>query len=281
MDTNDPLRASLRAIWASAATSWGEYAGHIDTRSALVTQAMLDAACLHRGARVIELACGPGGVGMAAAEIVGPDGAVVLSDFAPDMTAIAAERAEAAGLTNVTTREVNLEQIDYPDAMFDAVLCREGLMLVPDPGAALRECHRILRPDGRAVFTVWGSRERNPWLGLLFDAITAELGMPVPPPGVPGPFSLDADGALDALLRAAGFTDVAVREIPTPMHTASVDDWWSVVPSLAGPVAQLLASLPTEMTTAIRAHVDTAMADFATPDGYELPGVSLLGSGRR
>jgi SAM-dependent methyltransferase len=137
MDTNDPLRASLRAIWASAAPSWGQHAGHIDTRSALVAQAMLDAAGLHRGARVIELACGPGGVGMAAAEIVGPDGAVVLSDFAPEMTAIAAARAEVAGLTNVTTREVNLEQIDYPDAAFDAVLCREGLMLVPDPASAV------------------------------------------------------------------------------------------------------------------------------------------------
>ena len=241
---------------------------------------MLDAACLHRGARVIELACGPGGVGLAAAEIVGPDGAVVLSDFAPEMTAIAAERAEVAGLTNVTTREVNLEQIDYPDATFDTALCREGLMLVPDPASAVREAHRILRPDGRAVFTVWGPRQRNPWLGLLFDAITAQLGVAIPPPGVPGPFSLDADGALDGLLLAAGFTDVAVREIPTPLHTASVDDWWSVVPSLAGPVAQLLATLPSEVTAAIRAQVDAAMADFATPNGYELPGVSVR-SGRR
>jgi len=276
-----PMDTNLRAIWASAAPSWGEHAGHIDTRGALVTQAMLDAACLHRGARVLELACGPGGVGIAAAEIVGPGGAVVLSDFAPEMTAIAAERAQAAGLTNVTTREVNLEQIDYPDATFDSVLCREGLMLMPDPASAVREARRILRPDGRAVFTVWGPRQRNPWLGLLFDAITAQLGMPIPPPGVPGPFSLEARGALDALLLAAGFTDVAVREIPTPMHTASVEEWWTLVPSLAGPVAQLLASLPAEVTAAIRAQVDTAIADFASPNGYELPGVSLLGSGRR
>jgi SAM-dependent methyltransferase len=281
MDADDSLRASLRAIWTSAAPSWGEHAGHIDTRSAGVTQAMLDAACLHRGARVLELACGPGGVGLAAAEIVGPDGAVVLSDVAPEMTAIAAQRAQAAGLTNVTTREVDLEQIDYPEATFDAVLCREGLMLVPDPASAVREARRVVRPDGRAVFTVWGPRQRNPWLGLLFDAITAELGAPVPPPGVPGPFSLADPGALEALLLAAGFVGVAVREIPTPMRTASVDDWWSVVPSLAGPIAQLLASLPDEVTAAIRAHVGAAMADFATPHGYELPGVSILGSGRR
>src|SRR6185437_11330011 len=74
MDINeDPLRASLRAIWATAAPSWGEHARHLDTRSAEVTQAMLDAAGIQPGADVIELACGPGGVGIAAAEIVGPD----------------------------------------------------------------------------------------------------------------------------------------------------------------------------------------------------------------
>ena len=106
MDANEPaptaddggLRASLRAMWASAAPAWGEHADYVDTRGAVVAQAMLDAAGLQRGERVLELACGPGGVGIAAAEIVGPDGAVVLSDFAPEMTAIAAERAKMPAL---------------------------------------------------------------------------------------------------------------------------------------------------------------------------------------
>ena len=188
------LRASLRAMWASVASSWGELAEYVDTRGAVVAHAMLDSAGLQRGERVLELACGPGGVGMAAAAIVGPDGAVVLSDIAPEMTAIAAERAKNAGLTNVTTREVDLERIDYPEAAFDKVLCREGLMLVPDPASAVREARRILRPDGRAVFAVWGPRDRNPWLGVLFDAVTAQTGLAVPPSGVPGPFSLEAPG---------------------------------------------------------------------------------------
>jgi SAM-dependent methyltransferase len=275
------LRASLSAMWASVAKSWGEHADFVDTRGAAVAESMLDAARLQSGDRAIELACGPGGVGIAAAAIVGPKGEVVLSDVAPEMTTIAAERAKAAGLTNVTIREVDIERIDYPEASFDAVLCREGLMLVPEPTTAVRECHRILRPGGRAVFAVWGPRERNPWLGLLFDAITAETGLPVPPPGIPGPFSLEASGALGELFVGAGFADVAVREIPSPVHASSVDDWWSVVPSLAGPIARVLASLPAEVRAAIRARVDATMADFLTADGYELPGVSILGVGRR
>jgi SAM-dependent methyltransferase len=183
---------------------------------------MLDVAGLRHGKRVLELACGPGGVGILAAEIVGPDGAVVLSDFAPEMTAIAAQRARSLGLTNVTTRELDLERIGYPDASFDVVLCRDGLMLVADPATAVREARRILAPNGRAVFAVWGPPERNPWLGILFDAVTAVLGAQIPPPGIPGPFSLDAPGALEELLASAGFTDVAAHEVSVPMHAASV-----------------------------------------------------------
>ncbi len=275
------MRASLRAMWASVAPSWGELSEYVDARGAVVAEAMLASAGLQRGERVLELACGPGGVGMAAAAIVGPDGAVVLSDVVPEMTAIAAERAKNAGLANVTTREVDLERIDYPEGTFDAVLCREGLMLVPDPASAASEARRILRPDGRAVFAVWGPRDRNPWLGLLFDAVTAQTGMPVPPPGIPGPFSLGPPGALGELLIGAGFSGTDVREIPTAMTATSVDEWWSVVPSLAGPLARVLASLPPEVSAAIRARCDDALADFATPSGYVLPGVCHLGIGRR
>jgi ubiquinone/menaquinone biosynthesis C-methylase UbiE len=280
MDT-DPVRESLHAMWASVAPSWGEHAGYIDTRGTLVARVMLDAASLGRGQRVLELAAGPGSVGLAAAEIVGPDGTVVLSDIAPQMTAIAAERAKSRGLANVTTRELDLEQIDYPAASFDAVLCREGLMLVLDPATAVRETHRILRPGGRAVFAVWAERERNPWLGLLFDAVTTQLGMPVPPAGIPGPFSLEQPGALEELLIGAGFTEVAVREVSAPMRTSSFDEWWSVVPALAGPLAPLLAGLPPEVNAAIRNDAEADVAKFAGPDGYELPGVSIIGSGRR
>ena len=53
---------------------------------------------------------------MAAAEIVEPGGAVVLSDFAAEMTAIAARRAKGRRLKNVTTCELDLEQVNYPDA---------------------------------------------------------------------------------------------------------------------------------------------------------------------
>ena len=84
---------------------------------------------------------------------------------------------------------------------------------------AAREIRRVLRPGGRVALAVWGPRDRNPWLGIIFDAVSAQLGRPVPPPGVPGPFSLaDADG-LAALLTGAGLADV-VRRATSPCRSA-------------------------------------------------------------
>jgi hypothetical protein len=153
-------------------------------------------------------------------------------------------------------------------------------MLVPDPAAAMREAHRVLVPRGRAVFAVWGPRERNPWLGRLLDAIGARLGVPVPPPGMPGPFSLSDYGRVEELLSAAGFRDVSVREVSTPMTASSFDEWWSLVPSLAGPVGPLLAGQPAGVREAIRGDAETALDEFRTEIGYELPGLSFVGAGR-
>jgi SAM-dependent methyltransferase len=277
----DPVREQLHAIWAAVAPSWGEHAAAIDARGAGVTRAMLDAVDLARGDHVLELAAGPGSVGLTAAQIVGPDGSVVVSDIEPQMAAIAAERAHRRGLANVTTLVADLEDIDYPAASFDVVLCRDGLMLVPDPAAAVREVLRVLRPGGRAAFAVWAERQHNPWLGVLLDAVTAELGMPVPPPGMPGPFSLAERRALEDLLSAAAFTAVTVRDTETPLHVPSVDEWWSMVPSLAGPLATLLENLPAETTAAIRIRADADLARFAGAEGYDLPGMSVVASGRR
>jgi len=277
---SDPLRQALQGIWSSAAPAWERHADFVDERGAEVAEAMLHAAALGPDQRILELACGPGGVGLAAADLVGTGGVAVLSDIAPEMTAIAAERAHARKLANVRTAQIDMEQIDFPDASFDVVLCREGLMLVPDPAAALKEAHRVLVPRGRVVFSVWGPRDRNPWLSILLDAITETLGIPVPPPSMPGPFSLSENGKLEELLGAAGFGRVNVREIATPMNAGSFDEWWGVVPSLAGPVGPLLAGQLADVRSTIRARAAEALEQFRTDTGsFDLPGLSLVGSG--
>ncbi|HEX5822595.1 MAG TPA: methyltransferase domain-containing protein [Solirubrobacterales bacterium] len=277
----DELRAGLHTMWGAVAPGWEQNADFVDSRTEDLTRAMLEAAALEPGDRVLELACGPGGLGIAAADRVGADGEVVLSDVTPQMTAIAAARSEARGLGNVTTLDLDLERLDQPDGSYDAVLCREGIMLVPDHDGAASEMRRVLRLGGRAVVSVWGPRERNPWLGAMLDAVGTQLGVTFPPPGLPGPFALDGRDKLLAVLSGAGFEDVAVDEVEAPWIGASFDQWWLVTTALAGPLAKVLEAQPPEAIDAIRSRAREALAPYETPNGLEIPGVTLVGAARR
>ncbi len=279
-DPNDQVRTIVHGMWAGVAPQWGEHADQVDERGAEQTARLIDAASLRPGDRVLELACGPGGVGLEAAAAVGPDGEVVISDVAESMAAVAGERATARGLANVRTAVLDLEAIDQPDQSFDAVLCRDGLMFAVDPARAAAEVVRVLRPGGRAALSVWASPADNPWLGEMLAAASAELGMPMPPPGIPGPFAL-GEADLSSLLDAAGFTDVEQEDVPVPHRTGSFDEYWNLTSDLAGPLAAVLAGLDEATTSAIQDRVRAAFVPYTTDAGLDIPGLSRMVSGRR
>jgi len=275
------LRKNLHGMWAAVAGGWGEHADYTDERAASITEKLLELSSPQPGERVLELACGPGGLGLAAAEQVLPGGEVVLSDVVAEMTAIAAKRAEARGLSNVSTEVLDLEQIDQPDDSYDVLLCREGLMFAVDPAQAAREIRRVLRPGGRVALAVWGPRDRNPWLGVVLDSVSAQLGAPIPPPGNPGPFALEDADELAALLTGAELADVAVAELLVPLTIASFDEWWARTTALAGPLAKMLESMHEDAVQELRARAQEAVKPYETPAGLEFPGVTLVASGRR
>jgi enediyne biosynthesis protein CalE5 len=281
VDAPDELRAQLRGMWVAVAGGWEQHVGYVEERGAGVTGAMLAATRPQPGERVLELACGPGGGGLAAAPLVAPGGEVVLSDVVPQMTAIAAARIEALGIGNASTRELDLERIDEPDGSYDVVLCREGLMLVPDPAEGAREIRRVLRPGGRAAIAVWGPRERNPWLGLVLDAVSEQAGRTFPPPGLPGPFSLDDAPRLESVLVGAGLRNVRIHELPTPARARSFEQWLAHTLALAGPLARHVGALPEGARQALTERLRAAVAQFTTPDGVEIPGLTLLAAAER
>jgi SAM-dependent methyltransferase len=181
----------------------------------------------------------------------------------------------------VNTLELDAERIDQPNESYDVVLCREGIMLVPDHEGAATEIRRVMRPGGRAVVSVWGPREQNPWLGAMLDAVGFQVGGTFPPPGVPGPFALDSRDKLLAVLSGAGFDDIEIAEVDLPWTGASFDQWWQVTAALAGPLAKVLEAQPPEAIDAIRAHAQAALSEYETADGLEIPGVNLVGTVRR
>jgi ubiquinone/menaquinone biosynthesis C-methylase UbiE len=285
--TPDQVRSRVHQMWGSVAGAWAEHADDVEQRSKPVTLTMIDAVTPTPGDSVLELACGAGGLGLAIADLVAPDGSVLLTDVAPEMVTIAAARAarrgeHGQGSAVVTAEVIDLEAIELPDESFDIVVCREGLMFALDPSRALAEIARVLRPAGRVAVAVWGPRARNPWLGILADAIQERTGLPVPPPGVPGPFSLGAEGALECTLVGADLGQVRIEEVAVPTQDASFEDFWQLRTDLAGPLRRVLAGLPSEDLAMIRETVRKRLSQYQGEDGVlTVPGLAYVGSGCR
>ena len=148
------------------------------------------------GDTVLELAAGPGDTGFIAAERLGPDGLLLSTDVAPEMVDAARRRAAELGVENVEFRVEDASAIGLSDEAVDGVLCRFGIMLVPDPSRALAEIARVLRPGGRAALAVWASADANDWMTAAGRS-AVELGLTErPDPSAPGPFRFaDADRA--------------------------------------------------------------------------------------
>ena len=102
----------------------------------------------------------------------------------------------------------------------------------------------------------------------------------MPPPGVPGPFSLDDAGPPRGVLRAAASTGSRSTELAVPLRAGSFDEWFTRTSAIAGPLAQRLAAMPDGARAALRDRLEAATAEYVTAEGLEIPGVSLIASGR-
>ena len=190
--------------------------------------------------------------------------------------------AESLGLDNVRTRVLDLDRIDPADASYDVVLCREGLMFALDPGGhGPRD--RTRAPTGRSGrVRGLGATRTQPVAGNRAGRGERPAREPVPPPGIPGPFSLDdSRQARRACSSDAGLAEVEVLELPTPYRAGSVEEWWTRTAALAGPLAQRLAGLPEPAATALLSRARAAISAYETPTGLEIPGLSLIASATR
>ena len=215
---------------------------------------LLARANLAPGTRVLDLATGTGLVAAAAAQLVGPSGAVVGLDLAPEMLAQARHKLVAAGLANVTFQVGDMEQLPFPDQSFDLALCASSLFFVPDMAAALREAWRVLVPGGRLGFTSFGASLMHP-LAALWANRLRQHGI-VPP--VPPTLRL-ADPQLCAqLLREAGFADVAVESEQLGYFLATTAARWvELAASLEGlPLARMTAAQRAQIEAEHLAELD-------------------------
>jgi ubiquinone/menaquinone biosynthesis C-methylase UbiE len=103
------------------------------------------------GERVLEIGPGTGYYTLDLAEWVGPDGRIEIFDLQQEFLDHVGRRAAERGLENVFPTQGDATALPYPDASVDAVVLTAVLGEIPDPGAALREIRRVLKPEGRLV----------------------------------------------------------------------------------------------------------------------------------
>lgn len=262
--------------WSSVATSWEARAADIEETSAVATEALLAAAAIGAGESVLELGAGTGHLATRLAEMVEPEGSLVASDVAPAFVAVLERRL--ADVANASVATIDASAIAAPSDTYDAVVCRMGLMFVPQPVQALREIRRVLRRGGRLAAAVWGAPESNPWMVSVGFATMMSGLLSGPMPTEPGgPFSLGDPVELEKLARDAGFGDVRVEVASYSRHYASADELFDMVRVLAPPLASALESATPEQVATARTTAADFIAEYRRDDGsYDVPACALV-----
>ncbi|HZO79270.1 MAG TPA: class I SAM-dependent methyltransferase [Solirubrobacteraceae bacterium] len=271
--TFDPIayKRTTREQWQTAAEPWYRWGPTLEAWLGEATEAMLDMARVGRGSRVLDVAAGAGGQTLAAARRVGPEGSVLATDISEDILGFAERAAADAGLANVATRTMDGEELDVEEGFFDAVISRVGFIYFPDQRAAFAGMRRALKPGGRLAGVVYSTPQRNAFFSIPVSIIRRRATLPPPLAGQPGPFSFGAPGVIEEAYEQAGFSDVEVRRIPSPLRMRSAAECVRFERESFGALAQMMAGLGAPEREAAWKEIEHELAKFETSDGFVGP----------
>lgn len=270
-----------REQWNKDGAAWRRWNPTLDRWYGEITHQMLDLARIKPGQRILDIAAGAGEPAVSAAERVGPSGYVLATDISEGIVELALQVARERGLKQVETRTMDGENVDLPEASFDAVLCRLGLMYMPHPVTALREWRRALRPGGRITVAVFSTPDRNDWGALPASIIRRRAQLPPPVPGQPGPFSLGGAGVLEDIFRQAEFANPEVHAVPVPHRAASAAEYVRVAREAFGGFNAMMTHLSPQECEAVWNEVESSMCRFESLGGFEVPGECLVGAAKK
>jgi ubiquinone/menaquinone biosynthesis C-methylase UbiE len=275
--------AEVLREWRESAPYWQKHLSTIRTMFSPVTQALIEGAGIIESETVLDVAGGSGEPSLTIAEIVGPAGSVTYTDVAPEMVAAAESEARRRGLTNVTFKQCPADALPFEDELFDAVVCRLGVMFFPDPLAGLQEMLRVTRSEGVVALVVWDKSELNPFSYLITDVLRRHFGPdPSANSNAPGAFRFTEPGGLAQILRDAGAVDVQERvlkfEIAAPI---SVGEFWAMRSETSGTLREKLATLSPPEVDLIAQEVKAVVQQYFPTNQMKFPAQMLIVTGKK
>ena len=246
-----------------------------------VTDALVEYAQPRPGMRVLDLASGTGEPAISLAHKVGSEGHVTAIDLSAELLAIAAERAQARGLTNFSTQQADAHSLPFPDNSFDLATSRFGVMFFRNPDLAFRELLRVLRPQARACLLVWGSVDQPYWQTMM-GVVHRHVGGPLLPPDGPNPFRFAEPGSLANILRSAGFREVE-EETKTPPWTwpGTPEEVWEQAQAVSVPFRPMLERVPPDLWPQIHAEIHAAVGKYSDGEKIAFGATVVLVAGKK
>jgi ubiquinone/menaquinone biosynthesis C-methylase UbiE len=251
------------------------YERYVGRWSRLFVPAVLAAAEVGGGCRVLDVATGTGEAALVARSVVKPGGLVIGADLSPAMLKAARDRLGRRSFRPVAA---DGQSLPFGDGSFDAVVCQLGLQFFPDPARGLVEFRRVLRADRSAAVCVVSTPDRAPMWGALADALSHHL--PDEREALHLSFALADPDRLEHLLRMAGFRDVRVKREVRQATVDSFADYWAPIEAGTGQLPQAYLALPEASRRAVRDEVRTRLAAFESGGRLVMKVEMLIGVGR-
>jgi SAM-dependent methyltransferase len=248
---------------------WVANQARLDQMLAVFGDAAIAAGAPAEGEHVLDVGCGAGAASLALAACVGARGRIRGVDISEQLIGRARELAPADA--PITFELADAGSAALPEAAFDLLFSRFGVMFFDDPVAAFAHMRGALKPGGRLAFVCWRGTEENDWVRLPMGAIRSIVPPSAPPdPEAPGPFSFGDRNRVAHILAAAGFSGIAIvpfdHIIPFGQgatREGAIDDALEMAFEV-GPLSRALADQPDD----IRARAAVAVrAAFAARPG--------------
>ena len=222
MSVDDLLQYDPQATYGAMALDYDYAQQHYWS---FATDIALEMAGLAPGMSVLDAGCGTGAATLRAAERVRPNGRVVAVDFAPEMLALASEKASRRALLNIDWRLKDLTALEMPAGSVDVVLCLDALFAIADMVALTAALWALLRPGGRLVVATPG----RPYLAPLYDAFYDAARAEAPDLTPPRPWQRTDTAERLAAVFDAAHVPAALSDRTATLPLREPDDWWRVV----------------------------------------------------